>query len=258
HVLRRNGREAGMRLEGKAAVVTGAGQGIGAAIARLFAAEGARLVLADMRSGPATGVVDEITSGGGEAVFVQADVTSDADCKRMIDTAIEGYGTLDILVNNAGIAGKGTVTEVTEEFWDRVMAVNLKSIFLASRHAVPHMERAGGGSIVCIASVAGMTGEMGQVAYNTSKHGVIGLVRCMAYDHAAAGIRVNAVCPGAIDTPLLSPLTEERRTRLEGMHMMRRLGRPEEIARAVLYLAGDESSFMTGAAHVVDGGYTAF
>ncbi|MXZ67736.1 MAG: glucose 1-dehydrogenase [Acidimicrobiia bacterium] len=247
-----------MRLEGKAAVVTGAGQGIGAAIARLFAAEGARLVLADMRSGPATGVVDEITSGGGEAVFVQADVTSDADCKRMIDTAIEGYGTLDILVNNAGIAGKGTVTEVTEEFWDRVMAVNLKSIFLASRHAVPHMERAGGGSIVCIASVAGMTGEMGQVAYNTSKHGVIGLVRCMAYDHAAAGIRVNAVCPGAIDTPLLSPLTEERRTRLEGMHMMRRLGRPEEIARAVLYLAGDESSFMTGAAHVVDGGYTAF
>ena len=247
-----------MRLEGKAAVITGAGQGIGAAIARLFAAEGARLVLADMRSGPATGVVEEITSGGGEAVFVRADVTSDSDCKRMIDTAIERYGALDILVNNAGIAGKGTVTEATEELWDRVMAVNLKSIFLASRHAVPHMERAGGGSIVCIASVAGMTGEMGQVAYNTSKHGVIGLVRCMAYDHAVAGIRVNAVCPGAIDTPLLSPLTEERLTRLEGLHMMRRLGRPEEIARAVLYLAGDESSFTTGAAHVVDGGYTAF
>ncbi|MDE0374788.1 MAG: glucose 1-dehydrogenase [bacterium] len=247
-----------MRLEGKAAVITGAGQGIGAAIARLFAAEGARLVLADLRSGPATGMVEEITSGGGEAVFVQADVTSDADCKRMIDTAIERFGCLDILVNNAGIAGKGTVTEATEELWDRVMAVNLKSIFLASRHAVPHMERAGGGSIVCIASVAGMTGEKGQVAYNTSKHGVIGLVRCMAYDHAAAGIRVNAVCPGAIDTPLLSPLTEERLTRLEGLHMMRRLGRPEEIARAVLYLAGDESSFTTGAAMVADGGYTAF
>ena len=247
-----------MRLEGKAAVVTGGGQGIGAAIARLFAAEGARLVLADLRSGPATGLVEEITSGGGEAVFVQADVTSDADCKRMIDTAIERFGCLDILVNNAGIAGKGTVTEASEELWDRVMAVNLKSIFLAARHAVPHMERAGGGSVVCIASVAGMTGEKGQVAYNTSKHGVIGLVRCMAYDHAAAGIRVNAVCPGAIDTPLLSPLTEERLTRLEGLHMMRRLGRPEEIARAVLYLAGDESSFITGAAHVVDGGYTAF
>ena len=248
----------GTRLTGKAAVVTGAGQGIGAAIARVFAGEGARLVLADMRSRPAQGVVDEIAAGGGEALFVQADVTSDSDCKRMIDAAVERYGLVDIVVNNAGIAGKGTVTEVTEEFWDRVMAVNLKSIFLTSRHAVPHMERAGGGSIVCIASVAGMTGEMGQVAYNTSKHGVIGLVRCMAYDHAAAGIRVNAVCPGAIDTPLLSPLTEERLTRLEGLHMMRRLGRPEEIARAVLHLASDESSFTTGAAYVVDGGYTAF
>ena len=247
-----------MRLKGKAAVITGAGQGIGAAIARLFAVEGARLVLADMRSGPAQGVVDEITAGGGEAVFVQADVTSDSDCKRMIDTAVERYGSLDIVVNNAGIAGKGTVTEASEELWDHVMAVNLKSIFLTSRHAVPHMERAGGGSIVCIASVAGMTGEMGQVAYNTSKHGVIGLVRCMAYDHAAAGIRVNAVCPGAIDTPLLSPLTEERLTRLEGLHMMRRLGKPEEIARAVLHLASDESSFTTGAAYTVDGGYTAF
>ena len=247
-----------MRLKGKAAVVTGAGQGIGAAISRLFALEGARLVLADMRSGPAQGVVDEISEGGGEAVFVQADVTSDSDCKRMIDTAVERYGSLDIVVNNAGIAGKGTVTEATEELWDHVMAVNLKSIFLTSRHAVPHMERAGGGSIVCIASVAGMTGEMGQVAYNTSKHGVIGLVRCMAYDHAAAGIRVNAVCPGAIDTPLLSPLTEERLTRLEGLQMMRRLGKPEEIARAVLHLASDESSFTTGAAYTVDGGYTAF
>ena len=246
-----------MRLEGRAAVVTGAGQGIGAATVRLFAEEGARLVLADLRSGPAERLVAEIRAAGGEALFVRADVTSDDDCQAMIEASVNTYGALDILVNNAGIAGKGTVTDITEEFWDRVMAVNLKSIFLASRHAVPHMERGGGGSIVCIASVAGVTGEKGQVAYNTSKHGVIGLVRCMAFDHAPAGIRVNAVCPGATETPLLSPLTEERRTRLEGMHLMRRLGRPEEIARAVLHLASDESSFTTGAAYFVDGGYTA-
>ena len=246
-----------MRLEGRAAVVTGAGQGIGAAIARLFAEEGARLILADMRSGPAKALEAEIRSSGGEVLFVKTDVTSDTACRRMIDAAVDNYGGVDILVNNAGIAGKGTVTEIAEEFWDRVMAVNLKSIFLASRHAVPHMERGGGGSIVCIASVAGVTGEKGQVAYNTSKHGVIGLVRCMAFDHAAMGIRVNAVCPGAIDTPLLRPLTEERRTRLEGLHLMGRLGRPEEIARAVLHLASDESSFTTGAAYFVDGGYTA-
>ena len=246
-----------MRLEGRTAVVTGAGQGIGAATSRLLAEEGAKLILADMRSGPAREVEADIRAGGGEARFVQTDVTSDTDCRRMIDKAVDRYGRLDILVNNAGIAGKGTVTEIAEEFWDRVMAVNLKAVFLASRHAVPHMERGGGGSIVCIASVAGVTGEKGQVAYNTSKHGVLGLVRCMAFDHAPAGIRVNAVCPGAIDTPLLSPLTEERRTRLEGMHLMGRLGRPEEVARAVLHLASDESSFTTGAAYFVDGGYTA-
>lgn len=246
-----------MRLAGKVVVITGAGQGIGAAIARLFAVEGARLALADVNAGPVHKVAAGITAQGGEVITVRADVTSDSDCRHMVETAVESYGSLEVLVNNAGIAGKGRVTEVSEETWDRVMAVNLKSIFLTSRHAIPHMERAGGGSIVCIASVAGLTGEMGQVAYNTSKHGVIGLVRCMAYDHASAGIRVNAVCPGAIDTPLLSPLTEERRTRLENLHIMQRLGRPEEVARTVLHLASDESSFTTGAAYVVDGGYTA-
>ena len=202
-----------LRLEGKVAVVTGAGQGLEAAIARKFAGEGARLVLADLRTGPVGRVVEEIVAAGGEAAAVQVDVTSDDDCRRMIDTAVERYGGIEILVNNAGIAGKGTVTEVSEEKWDQVLAVNLKGAFLASRHAVPHMERAGSGSIVCISSIAGLVGEEGQIAYHASKHGVIGLVRSMALDHAQAGIRVNAVCPGALRTPLLEPLTEERLAR---------------------------------------------
>ncbi len=245
------------RLAGKVAVVTGAGQGLGEAIARLFAREGACLVLADLRTAPLAAVVESIVADGGQAVAVQVDVATDTGCRTMIDTAIGRHGSIDILVNNAGIAGKGSVTEISEEAWDRVMDVNLKAIFLASRHAVPHMERAGSGSIVCIASVAGLTGERNQVAYNTSKHGVIGLVRCMALDHAAAGIRVNAVCPGALHTPLLDPLTDERLARLSSLHATERLGRPEEVAHTVLHLASDESSFVTGAAFAVDGGYTA-
>ena len=246
-----------LRLEGKVAVVTGAGQGLEAAIARKFAGEGARLVLADLRTGPVGRVVEEIVAAGGEAAAVQVDVTSDDDCRRMIATAVERYGGIEILVNNAGIAGKGTVTEVSEEKWDQVLAVNLKGAFLASRHAVPHMERAGSGSIVCISSIAGLVGEEGQIAYHASKHGVIGLVRSMALDHAQAGIRVNAVCPGALRTPLLEPLTEERLERLNSKHAMGRIGEPEEVARTVLHLASDESSFITGSALVVDGGYTA-
>ena len=246
-----------LRLDGKAAVVTGAGQGLGEAIARLFGSEGARLVLADLRAGPVGAVAAEIVASGGEATAVQVDVTSDDDCRRMIETAVDLYGGLDILVNNAGIAGKGTVTQVSEEKWDQVLAVNLKGVFLASRHAVPHMERAGSGSIVCISSVAGLVGEEGQVAYHASKHGVVGLVRSMALDHAGSGIRVNAVCPGALRTPLLDPLSEERLARLNSKHAMGRIGEPEEVARTVLHLASDESSFITGSALVVDGGYTA-
>ena len=245
------------RLEGKTAVVTGAGRGLGAAVSRLFAREGAAVVLADVNLADVRDLAEEITAAGGAAAAVRADVTSEPEVESMVNTAVDRYGRVDILINNAGIAGNGSVVELTEAGWDRVMAVNLKGVYLCSRNVIPHMTRAGGGSIVCVSSIAGVVGQKGQAAYHASKHGVIGLVRCMALDHAEAGIRVNAVCPGAVDTPLLAGLTEPQMDDLRAMHPMGRIARPEEVARAVLYLAGGESSFVTGSAFLIDGGYTA-
>ena len=231
------------RLEGKIAVVTGAGRGLGAAISELFASEGARVVAADVDQASAAATARRILDAGGESVGLGADVTSAADAERLVQTAVERFGGLHVLVNNAGIASAGGVCEVSESEWDRVMAVNLKGSFLCSRYAVAHMARSGGGSIVCIASASGVIGQRAQVAYNVSKHGVIGLVRCMALDHAADGIRVNAVCPGTTRTPLLDALSEEQLAALQEMHPLGRLAEPAEIARAVLHLAADESSF---------------
>lgn len=246
-----------MRLAGKSAVVTGAGRGFGASVAELFAAEGARVVVADVDGASADGTARRIVEAGGEAVGLQADVTSAADAERMAQTAVDRFGGLDVLVNNAGIASAGSVCEVSPEEWDRVMAINVKGSYLCSRYAVAHMARSGGGSIVCIASASGVIGQQAQVAYNVSKHAVIGLVRCMALDHAADGIRVNAVCPGTMRTPMLDALSAEQLAALEAMHPLGRLGDPAEIAQAVLHLAADESSFTTGAVFLVDGGLTA-
>lgn len=245
------------RLEGKCAVVTGAGRGLGASVAELFAQEGARVVVSDVDGASADGTARRIVDAGGEAVGLRADVTSAADAGRLTKTAVERFGGLDVLVNNAGIASAGTVCEVTPEEWDRVMAINLKGSYLCSRFAVAHMARSGGGSIVCISSASGVIGQQAQVAYNVSKHGVIGLVRCMALDHAADGIRVNAVCPGVMRTPMLDALSAEQLEALEAMHPLGRVADPAEIAQAVLHLAGEESSFTTGAVFLVDGGLTA-
>ncbi len=245
------------RLEGKCAVVTGAGRGLGASVAELFAREGARVVVSDVDGTSAHGTARRIVDAGGEAVGLHADVTSAADAERLMQTAVERFGGLDVLVNNAGIASAGSVCEVTPEEWDRVMAINLKGSYLCSRFAVAHMARSGGGSIVCISSASGVIGQQAQVAYNVSKHGVIGLVRCMALDHAADGIRVNAVCPGVMRTPMLDALSAEQLEALEKMHPLGRVAGPAEIAQAVLHLAGEESSFTTGAVFLVDGGLTA-
>ncbi len=247
------------RLEGKTAIVTGAAGGLGSAICRLFAREGATVAVADLDLEGARALAGEIAAAGGRAVAVRADVTSAEDTAQMTAAAVRlaGGGGVDILVNNAGIAGLGAVTEITEEDWNRVLAVNLTGAYLCSRQVIPEMIRAGGGSIVCVSSVAGVTAQAGQAAYHASKHGLIGLVRAMALDHARDGIRVNAVCPGAVDTPLLSPLTGERMAALAARHALGRIARPEEIASAILHLAGDESSFTTGTALLVDGGWTA-
>lgn len=251
------------RLVGRVAIITGAASGIGAASARLFATEGARLVLADVDAEAVARVARAIEQDGGEAVAVRTDVADDGEVAAMVATALERYGRLDVLFANAGVSGTGTVDEIALADLDRVLGVNLRGSFLCARHAVPAMARTGGGSIVFTASELALVGSPGSPAYCATKAGLIGLARAMALDHAPQGIRVNCVCPGATDTPMLRRSMErEPDPAADEADIVRRLplgrlGRPEEIARAALFLAGDESSFVTGTALVVDGGWTA-
>jgi NAD(P)-dependent dehydrogenase (short-subunit alcohol dehydrogenase family) len=246
-------------LAGRIAVVTGGASGIGRATAHLFAAQGATVVIADRDRAGAAATADQIVAAGGRAHAEPADVTVDADCRRVVERAA-GLGGLHVLFNNAGIIRRATVLDLAEEDWDRVMQVNVKSIYLMTRHAVPLMERSGGGAIVNTASGWGLTGGPRAVAYCASKGAVVLLTKAMAIDHAAADIRVNCVCPGDTDTPMLRSEARqlgarEDRFLAEAAHRpLGRVGTPEEIARAVLFLASDDASFVTGTALVVDGG----
>jgi NAD(P)-dependent dehydrogenase (short-subunit alcohol dehydrogenase family) len=250
------------RLEGKVALITGAASGMGKVAAGLFASEGARVMLADVIDEAGEAAANEIVDDGGEAAFVQADVSSAVDAERMVAQALERFGSLAVLYNNAGIFpdDDGSVTETPEATWDRVMAINLKGVFLGCKYGVPAMLETGGGSIVNVASfVALMGAATPQVAYTASKGGVLAMTREIAVEFARRGIRANALCPGPIETPLLRELMSDpaRRQRRLVHIPVGRLGQAEEIANAALFLASDESSFITGATFVVDGGITA-
>jgi len=201
--------------------------------------------------------VDMIREKGGETIFVQGDVTKAEDAKRMVETAVSTYGKLDILHNNVGIGLGGSVVDTSEEDWDRVIITNLKGIFLVCKYAIPHMIKNGGGSIINTSSVAGMRShEMS--AYSTSKAGVIALTRCMAVDFAKYGIRVNCIVPGTMDTPMVAPITDERRRKvLSEIIPLGRMGLAQDVAYGALYLASDEASYVTGTTLVIDGGLSA-
>jgi NAD(P)-dependent dehydrogenase (short-subunit alcohol dehydrogenase family) len=251
-----------MRLKDKVALITGAGSGIGRETALLFSSEGARVVVVDVNDAGGQAVVEELRGNGGEAVYVHADVSKAAEAEAMIRAAEESFGRLDVLFNNAGISHPKDDDAVTteEEVWDLTMNINLKGVFLGCKYGIPALRRAGGGSIINTASFVAILGAATpQLAYTASKGGVLAMTRELAVIHARENIRVNALCPGPLRTELLMKYldTEEKRQRRLVHIPMGRFGEAREIARAVLFLASDESSFTTGATFLVDGGITA-
>lgn len=252
----------GERLKGKVALITGAGMGMGRECALLFAEEGARVVVADIDAKAAAETVSAVEAQGGQALAVAGDVAVEADVERMIAEGVKRFGALHVLHNNAGVLWKDrdrSVLETDEKWWDRVMGINLKSVFWVAKYGIPHLQRAGGGSIILMGSVSALVGfTRAQDAYTAAKGALISLGKSLAIQFAKDNVRCNVIHPGIVDTPLQAPyLTAEIRKELEAGIPLGRIAKPREIAYVALFLASEESSFMTGAELVVDGGFTA-
>jgi NAD(P)-dependent dehydrogenase (short-subunit alcohol dehydrogenase family) len=244
------------RFEGKAALITGGASGIGRATAFRLADEGAAVAVADIDAGKGADACRQIEEMGGRALYIGADVTDAPDVEAMVASTVQAWGRLDVLVTAAGIGGGGTVVDLEEAAWERMLDLDLKGVYLACKYAIPEMRKVGGGAIVHIASIGGLRGDWGGAAFSAAKGGVVNLTRHMAVAHATENIRVNCVCPGVIETPLTAGWLSNPVTRrnVTACHPIGRLGRPEEVAAAIAFLASDDASFVSGAMLVVDGG----
>ena len=254
--------KAPIKLKGKIAIITGTGSGIGSAAAGVFAEEGAKVVAVDWNKETGAQTAAAIREAGGEAIFYHADVSKAADAEAMVKTAVERYGGLDVLFNNAAIQIMAKLADTTEDTWDRIHRVNLKGVFLGCKYALPAMIRTGGGSIINMASILGFVGDPDLAAYCAAKGGVIALTKAGALAYGPQGVRINCICPGDVDTPLLQgyfnkdPNPDRLREEISSKYALRRIASPREVAHLAVFLASDASAFITGSTMVIDGGLT--